>query len=197
MSKRGMAHLIMFLAVAAVGVASMLMYVNMEKPTGQVNWGYQDPFYPYGYVPGQRSVDYKMCRSQCYSGNDEYAPFRYDTQACLNQCAYWQSLPAWQYQQGPTYWYDMGVSPDTSYSGSKITGNFAVPNANKYGGEIKGIMDTTSRAFAGRAIETEPLSCFTCSCGAKYSTSSREGAQNACKDVCGGSITTQTPGACS
>lgn len=197
MSKRGMAHLIMFLAVAAIGVASMIMYVNTEQATGQVNWGYQDPFYPYGYVPGQRDVDYKMCRSNCYAiGDDRYAPYRYDTQACLNQCAYWQTVPDWRYQQGPSYWYDMGVSPDTTQQGALVTGYFAVPSANKYGGEIKGIMDSESRAFAGRAVETEPLSCFTCSCGTKYSTSSKAGAEQACKDVCGGSITTETPGAC-
>ncbi len=90
----------------------------------------------------------------------------------------------------------MGVSPDTSQQGALVTGYFAVPTANRYGGEIKGIMDSESRAFAGRAVETEPLSCYSCSCGTKYSTSSKAGAEQACKDVCGGSITTETPGAC-
>lgn len=191
-----MAHLIMFLAVAAVGVASMMMYVNSEEPTGEVvKYGYGGPLY--SYTPGQRTIDYKMCRTNCYgAGDDRYAPYRYDTQKCLNECAYWTTVPDWQYQQGPSYWYGLGVNPDTAQTGAILTGYFAIPTANKYGGEIKGIMDSQSRAFSGRAVETVPLNCYSCSCGNKYSTSEKSSAEQACNDVCGGRITTQTQGAC-
>lgn len=205
MSKRGMSHLLIFFAVAAVGVASMVLFVNTQSLAGSaitsghgynspLYGGYDDPFYV--YTQGQRDVDYKSCRTACFDfGGDRYAPYRYETQKCLNECAYWANTPAWQYQQGPSYWNNFGISPDTKQQGA-ITGYFAVPTANKYGGEIKGIMDTDSRAFAGRAIETEQFSCFACSCGNNYSTPDKTAAENACADTCGGKITSQTSQSC-
>lgn len=90
------------------------------------------------------------------------------------------------------------AGPQTvAFAVNKLTGQFATPAAKSYGGEIKGISDSSSRAFSGRAIETDIQNCYTCSChDVKLTAATRENAQVACKNNCGGTIISESQGPC-
>ncbi len=78
-----------------------------------------------------------------------------------------------------------------------LTGAVQVPQAKSYGGSVKGIADTGSRAFAGRAFELPPQNCYTCDCLSVQLTSVDEDtAAIVCKDNCGGKIVASSVGAC-
>jgi hypothetical protein len=129
--------------------------------TGYVTQG--DPLYYYNY-PGSESP-IVACQRSCLA-------YQGGSADCLAKCEYYSSIGdpyAWR----PDEW--------------KITGQFAVPGAQSYGGEIRGVADATSRAFPGRAIEIPPR-CFECSCGWTYTTPSEEAAANACTNRCGGVV---------
>ncbi len=132
---------------------------NARAITGYVVTS-DDPLYGYNY-PGSESPMI-ACRRACltYQGNSP---------DCLAGCAQYSSVG------DPYAW-----RPE-------VTGEFAVPGAQSYGGEIRGVSDLTSRAFPGRAIEIPPR-CFECSCGGVYTTPSSEAAGNACLNKCGGSV---------
>ncbi len=129
-----------------------------QSITGLLSEG--DPLYHYNY-PGSESP-MVACRRACftYQGNNP---------ACLAGCSQYSSVG------DPYAWRP------------SVTGEFAVPGAQSYGGEIRGVSDSTSRAFPGRAIEV-PQRCFDCSCGGTYATPSEESALTACKNMCGGSV---------
>lgn len=78
------------------------------------------------------------------------------------------------------------------------TGNFALPAAKEYGGAVRGIAVTGTRAFpAGRALETEIQFCYTCSCIDEGLTANdKPTAQKVCTDNCGGTIVSESAGAC-
>lgn len=78
------------------------------------------------------------------------------------------------------------------------TGNFAVPAAKEYGGAVRGVAVTGTRAFpAGRALETEVQFCYSCSCLEEGITAvDKSSAERVCRDNCQGAITGFEAGAC-
>lgn len=129
-----------------------------SSATGYVSEG--DPLYNYNY-PGSESP-MVACRRACFT-------YQGNSPDCLAGCEQYSSVG------DPYAW-----RPD-------ITGEFAVPAPQAYGGEIRGISDSTSRAFGGRAYEI-PQRCFECSCGNVYTTDSEEAAVNACQNQCSGTV---------
>ena len=81
---------------------------------------------------------------------------------------------------------------------SDTTGNFAAPKVKQYGGSIRGVAVSGTRAFpAGRAITTLDQTCYVCNCIATGITSINvESATKVCTDNCGGSIVSNTAGPC-
>ncbi len=91
----------------------------------------------------------------------------------------------------------MTLSEPQSGSIAGMSGKFAAPAAKGYGGDIKGIVDGESRAFSGRATEMEKQNCYACSChDVGLTASSKQAAETACKENCGGTIISESPGAC-
>lgn len=89
------------------------------------------------------------------------------------------------------------ASPQIVYTINEVSGNFAAPAAKAYGGEIRGVMDSQSRAFSGRATQVEQRNCYTCSCNNIALTSAdRQTAAKVCRDNCGGTIIAERPGVC-
>jgi len=78
-----------------------------------------------------------------------------------------------------------------------MTGAMQVPQAKSYGGAIRGISDTGSRAFAGRAFELPEQNCYTCDClSAPLTSVDEETAAIVCRDNCGGTIVDSFVGPC-
>ena len=100
----------------------------------------------------------------------------------------------------------VGLQPDEAYSegfltvgsASTATGHFALPAAKEYGGAVRGIAAPGTRAFpAGRALETDIQTCYSCSCLEDGLTASdKASAEKVCRDNCAGTIVSQTAGAC-
>lgn len=90
------------------------------------------------------------------------------------------------------------AGPQTiAYAATQLTGKFTAPAAKSYGGAIKGISDTAERAFGGRAVEQPEMNCYVCSChDVALTAPSRENAEAACMNNCGGMIVSETPGPC-
>ncbi len=125
-----------------------------------------------------KATAFDSCQQYCYDN------FAHPDQlsACLGGCVTQTSVPLREtYAPEPT---------------GRITGLFAVPSAKAYGGAVRGVADPSSRAFAGRAMATDRLSCFTCSCGNEYTVDNKEAAQNACTNSCDGTITNEKAGSC-
>lgn len=84
------------------------------------------------------------------------------------------------------------------YAQSWVTGNFALPAAKEYGGEVRGVAISGTRAFpGGRAIELPEQSCFMCSCLSEGLTALDEStAQRVCFENCDGYIVSSSAGPC-
>ncbi len=87
---------------------------------------------------------------------------------------------------------------NSAFSFKSATGGFAVPAAKEYGGAVRGVSISGTRAFpAGRAFEMPEQSCYTCSCLEQGITSAnREAAERVCADNCNGRINNDRPGEC-
>jgi len=123
-----------------------------------------DPLYYYTYPGSEDPI--LACQRACQT-------YQNSNPKCLANCQQYSPIGdpyAWR----PDDW--------------RVTGEFAVPSAKGYGGEIRGVSEESARAFGGRAYEI-PSSCFKCSCGGVYTTPYQEAAANACANLCGGIVT--------
>jgi len=152
-----------------------IIYPEQSEMTGRtIEFGktYQiNPTFPGDVSPIQ------SCKESCY----KYVP--YETQpSCLKRCEQLSSVGDYYYNKPNQY---------------KPTGYFAAPSPKGYGGEIRGVASTGSRAFSGRAYQMPKQSCFKCSCLSQgLSAVNMESAQRVCSENCGGSIIEVTAGAC-
>lgn len=123
--------------------------------------------------PGDDSPQ-NSCRLSCleYTNNDML-------RNCMNKCDELNSVGDYYYNK-----------PD-------ITGDFASPVAKAYGGDIRGVASSNSRAFAGRAYQMPAQACYKCSCLTQGLTAvDQVSASRVCSENCGGTILEVKAGAC-
>ena len=140
---------------------------DYDSATGRY-WTKIDVVHP-GDVSPQES-----CRLSCFRYSSGYM-----LESCLNKCE--------QYSSVGNYYY---IKPS-------ITGEFVAPSAKAYGGDIRGVASSTSKAFAGRAYQMPAQACYTCSCLDRGITAiDKTSAERVCLENCQGTITEVKAGAC-
>ena len=187
MSKRGNAETAIVLLVLAIAIiGAIFVFLPSNETSGMIPVPVQDQ-------PGMYRLPMLECQSQCIGRPVGTPMYQYPRQrlggtalqACLQKC--YEGSAVSQYPEYP-------MTP----TGGLITGAFAVACVKEYGGEIRGIAISGTRAFAGgRAYEMPKQACYTCSCLPQGITAvSQETAAKVCLDNCGGYITSELFGTC-